>query len=374
MSSRTANAYEPDFVTPPGEILDEKLEELGMSQAELAERIGRTRKTVNEIIKAKAPLLPETAIQLERVLGIPARFWTNAEANYRQWLARQEEARRLAAQREFLRELPTVQLVKAGWLPRRADPVSRLRDILQFFGVASPAALSQIGSEKSLAFRLFAAHQVDHYALLAWLRIGEFEAQKIQSAPYHPKKFRRALQDVRRLCNTSVPDAASRMVRVCADSGVALVFVPEISGCRAWGATQWMSPEKAILQLSLYRKTDDQFWFTFFHEAAHIVLHPKKDIYVEMDNPFNLSSQAEVGACGYDEREQEANAFARDILIPPADWKRVALGRPRTANEIRTWAARLNVPPGVLVGRLQYDRMLPWTHLNELKVRLRFAA
>ena len=138
------HTYDLDFVTPPGVILEGKLEELGMSQAEVAERIGRTKKTVNEIIKAKAPLLPETAIQLERVLGIPARFWTNAEANYRQWVARQKEASRLAEQRESMKELPTAQLVKAGWLPKRSDSVTRLRNILQFFGVASLDALSQI--------------------------------------------------------------------------------------------------------------------------------------------------------------------------------------------------------------------------------------
>ena len=361
MSSTIMHPYEPDFVTPPGEMLEEKLQELGMSQAELAERIGRTKKTVNEIIKAKAPLLPETAIQLERVLGIPARFWTNAEANYRQWLAHQEEARRLAEQREYLKELPIAQLVKAGRLPKRPDPVSRLRDVLQFFGVASLDALSQIGKEKCLAFRQSAAHEVNHYALLAWLRIGELEAQKIQCAPYDPKNLRRALQTIRSLCNHPVPAAAPQMVKACAESGVALVFIPEISGCRAWGVTQWVSPEKAILQLSLRGKTDDQFWFTFFHEAAHILLHPKKDIYVEMDNQ-------------QDEREQEANTFARDILISPQDWNRVALARPRSATEIRNWAARLGIPAGVLVGRLQHERMLPWTHLNALKVKLGFAA
>ncbi|MFN7992725.1 MAG: HigA family addiction module antitoxin [Bryobacteraceae bacterium] len=361
MSSTIMHPYEPDFVTPPGEMLEEKLQELGMSQAELAERIGRTKKTVNEIIKAKAPLLPETAIQLERVLGIPARFWSNAEANYRQWLAHQEEARRLGEQRDFLKELPTAQLVKAGWLAKRPDPVSRLRDVLQFFGVASLDALSQIGKEKCLAFRQSAAHEVNHYALLAWLRIGELEAQKIQCAPYDPKKFRRALQSIRGLCNNPVPEAAPQIGRACAESGVALVFVPEISGCRAWGVTQWVSPEKAILQLSLRGKTDDQFWFTFFHEAAHILLHPKKDIYVEIDNQ-------------QDKREQEAHAFARDILIPPEDWQKVTLAKPRGATEIKKWAGRLGIPAGVLVGRLQHERMLPWTHLNALKVKLRFAA
>ena len=124
-------------LTPPGEILDEKLAEVGMSQAELAGRIGRTKKTVNEIVKGKAPLLPETAIQLEHALGIPARFWTNAEANYRQSLARQEEARRLSQQTGRLKDLPIAQLVKAGWLPKKSKPVSRAREILDFFGVAS---------------------------------------------------------------------------------------------------------------------------------------------------------------------------------------------------------------------------------------------
>ena len=361
MSSTIMHPYEPDFVTPPGEILEEKLQELGMSQAELADRIGRTKKTVNEIIKAKASLLPETAIQLERVLGVPARFWTNAEANYRQFLAHQEEARRLEEQREYLKELPIAQLVRAGRLPKRSNPVSRLRDVLQFFGVASLDALSQIGKKKCLAFRQSAAHQVDHYALLAWLRIGEIEAQKVQCAPYDSKVFRRALQTIRGLCSSSVPYAVLQMGRGCAESGVALVFVPEISGCRAWGVTQWVSPEKAILQLSLRGKTDDQFWFTFFHEAAHILLHPKKDIYVEMDNEQN-------------EHEQEANVFARDILIPPQDWKSVAHARPRSASEIRNWATRLAIPAGVLVGRLQHERMLPWTHLTALKVKLRLAA
>ena len=67
MSNAQRNQYEPDLVTPPGEILLEKLEELGMTQADLAERIGRTKKTVNEIIKGKAPILSETALRLEPV-------------------------------------------------------------------------------------------------------------------------------------------------------------------------------------------------------------------------------------------------------------------------------------------------------------------
>ncbi len=359
MSSTVLHQYEPDFVTPPGEILEEKLEELGMSQAELAERIGRTKKTVNEIVKGKAPLLPETAIQLERVLAIPARFWTNAEANYRQSLARHEEAARLETQQEWLNRLPVKSLIKQGVLARESDRVTRLRELLNFFGVASFEALSRIGDERGLAFRQSMAHQVDKYALLAWVRLGEIQAQKIACAPYNEAKFRHALREIRKLCVESPPEAAPKMQKGCAEAGVALVFVPEIPGARAWGVTQWLNAEKAILQLSLRGKSDDQFWFTFFHEAAHILLHPKKAVYVEFGQDA-------------DEHEEEANRFARDILIPPADWRRIAATAPRSAAQVREWANKLGIAPGVLVGRLQHEGILPWSHLNRLKVKLRF--
>jgi addiction module HigA family antidote len=359
MGSHLTHAYEPDSVTPPGEMLEEKLQEIGMSQAELAERIGRTKKTVNEIIKGKAPLLPETAMQLERVLGVPARFWASAEANYRQALARQEEAERLAKQQEWLDRLPVKALVKRGVLSGEGDRVSRLRELLNFFGVASFDALSRIGEERRLAFRQSLAHDVDPYALLAWLRLGELQAQRITCAPYEESRFRQTLRDIRKLCAESPPDAVPKMQQGCAESGVALVFVPEIPGARAWGVTQWVSADKAILQLSLRGKSDDQFWFTLFHEAAHILLHPKKAVYVEFGQDA-------------DEHEEEANRFARDILIPPAEWRKIVASRPRSAAQVQAWAHRLGIAPGVLVGRLQHERILPWTHLNGLKVKLRF--
>jgi HTH-type transcriptional regulator/antitoxin HigA len=359
MGSHITNTYEPDFVTAPGEFLEEKLQEIGMTQAELAERIGRTKKTVNEIVKGKAPLLPETAVQLERVLGIPARFWAHAEANFRQYLARNEEAEDLAGKKEWLERLPVGQLVKLGILSKRAGPVDRLRELLNFFGVASLETLTRIGNDKCLAFRQSMAHEVDHYALLAWLRIGEIEAQHIHCEPYDAAVFRKVLQEIRALSTGFSGRAVPKIQQLCASAGVALVFVPEIAGSRAWGVTQWNSADKAILQLSLRGKSDDQFWFTFFHEAAHILLHPKKEIYVEIDNEE-------------DEHEAEANRFARDILIPPVEWRKVLTSRPRSAAHVRDWATRLGISPGILVGRLQHERLLPWTHLNGLKAKIHF--
>jgi HTH-type transcriptional regulator/antitoxin HigA len=73
------NQYVPDYQVTPGEVLQEYLEGFGMTQAGLAVRTGLPQKTVNDIIKGKAPITPETALKLERSLGRPAHFWENLE-------------------------------------------------------------------------------------------------------------------------------------------------------------------------------------------------------------------------------------------------------------------------------------------------------
>ncbi len=88
MSSATSNQFVPDYAIAPGETLLDTIEALGMSQAELAERTGRSKKTINEIIKGKAPITPETALQLERVLSVPAQFWNDLGNNCRETVAR----------------------------------------------------------------------------------------------------------------------------------------------------------------------------------------------------------------------------------------------------------------------------------------------
>jgi hypothetical protein len=141
---------------------------------------------------------------------------------------------------------------------------------------------------------------------------------------------------------------------------VAVVFLPAPPGCPASGATRWLAPDKALLLLSLRYKTNDHLWFTFFHEAAHLVLHGKKLLFID-------------GIDGLDkEVEQEADRFAGAVLIPPAmaDQLRL-LGAAGHVSEavVRSLAAQIGIAPGIVVGRMQKEEWLPWTHLNGLKVR-----
>lgn len=352
--------YLPEAVSPPGDTLLELIEERGMSQAELAERTGRPKKTINEIIKGKATITPATALQLERVVGIPASFWNNREQHYRESLARQAERASLEGQVNWLKQFPVKEMIKLGWLHDSADPVDLLGEVLSFFGIASPTQWAKIW-EAGVAFRQSPTFESDPFAISAWLRQGELEAQQIACASYDSEHFFRVLDAVRELTPQAPEVFQPQTIRLCAEAGVAIAFVQELSKARVSGAARWLTPNKALIQLNLRYKTDDQLWFTFFHEAGHLLKHGKREIFIDAGGAL-------------DEKEAEANKFAADFLIPPADYRQFL---PSTGHyskaEITAFAAQLKIAPGIVVGRLQHDRKLPLKNCNDLKRSLTWA-
>lgn len=361
MRAETPNQYNPDVVSPPGETLRETLEALGMSQAELAARMGRPKKTINEIIKGKAALTPDTALQLERVLGIPAGFWNNRDYHFREYQAQQQESERLRHKVGWLDELPVRDMVKLGWIRPHADKVRQVKEILNFFGVASPEGWKSIWFGPKVAFRRSKAFQNDPGLLAGWLRMGEITGRGIDCKPYDASAFEKSLGQIRSL--TVKPPAAYReqLVRICAEAGVALVFMPEPPRLSISGATRWLTPDKAVIQISLRYTTDDQFWLTFFHEAGHILLHGKREVFVETNGHPRT-------------KEEAADNFAVQYLLPPDRLKRfLAEGAP-TRESIRRLAREIDLAPGVLAGLLQHRGIVPDSQFNDLKRLFRLKA
>jgi len=352
------NQYHPDFVTPPGETLLETLEVIGMSQVEFAERTGRPTKTINEIIRGKAAITPETALQFEKVLGVSASFWINREQNYQEWRAREKERSSFGKHLSWIDEFPIKEMIDLGWIEKHDEPIHKLNELLRFFGIASPQQWNAVTNDLSLAFRRSPAFNAEPTIISAWLRKGEIEAQNIDCEPFGTDTFRKVLDEIRLLTIESPEVFVSRTIESCAKAGVAVVFVHELRKLRTNGATRWLNPNKALIQLSLLYKTDDHLWFTFFHEAGHILLHGKRDIFLEEDNQTN-------------DKEDEANRFAADWLIPSSEYKNF---HPRgdyfSKAEIIEFAQKLGVAPGIVVGRLQHDGLIPMKNCNDLKRKL----
>ncbi|HLG63247.1 MAG TPA: HigA family addiction module antitoxin [Ktedonosporobacter sp.] len=359
MASRLQNEYQPDLVSSPGETLLETLETISMSQAELARRMGRPVKTINEIVQGKAAITAETALQLEQVLHIPASFWLRREQQYRESLARLAEKQHLAGWVEWLKEIPVREIMRRGWMPSCSDKSQQVLEALKFFSVASPEAWRAIWEDKVVVYRKSAALASNFGAVTAWLRQGEKEAQAIETAPYNAEAFQEALKHICTLTEEPVSVFQQKLMQLCADAGVAVVFVQELPKTGICGATQWLTPKKALIQLSLRYKTDDQLWFTFFHEAGHILRHGKRQIFLEIEQKDRK------------EAEDEADKFATDILIEPARWKSFVEGSScRSKTGIKQFAQTVGIAPGIVVGRLQHEQRLPFNYCNDLKRRL----
>lgn len=352
------NEFEPDVAFPPGVFLEELLDERGMTQRELADRTGKSKKAINEIVSGKAPINAQTALELEKVLGPPAHWWSNLELQYREHLARERERERLSAFVSWAQRFPVRELRNLGVLPPRKGikNVATVQDLLRFFGVSSPEQWQRFWATQTVRFRRPGAGEQNLEALSAWLRWGEAQAQKLEMAPYSERGFEAALAEIRGL-TTESPDAFVPRVRErCAQAGVAFVILPLIPKAGISGVTRWLAPDRALLQMSLRYRKDDHFWFTFFHEAAHILKHRKKAIFLEGDR-------------GGSREEQEANRFAADLLIPPAEYQREfgEVGPRISKAQVRAFAARVGVAPGIVVGRLQHEGRIPFSHLNGLK-------
>lgn len=354
------NQYVPDHVSLPGETLQEALEERGMKQVELAQRIGMSRKHIKQIMDGEAPITPETALKLERALGIPARFWNNREQQYRDFLARKAEEQELGKWRPWLAKFEHMhEMVKRGWLPDADTAIGKIQALLDFFGVASPEAWCERWEAIEVRYRRSRTYDSDLYALAAWLRQGEVRAQDIVCAPYDEARFRATLGTLRALTMERPEVFEPKLVKLCAECGVAVVFVPELPKT-ASGATRWLSASKALIQLSLKYRTDDQLWFTFFHEAAHILLHPKKDIFIETEE-------------GNSKDEDEANRLAVRTLMSEKEFAAfIASHETFSKKAIVEFAERQGIAPGIVVGQLQHAGHLPFSYCNDLKRRFKW--
>lgn len=356
----TSESLEPDYAVPPGETLAEWLEERRMKQAELASRINISEKALSQIVSGTATLTRATAAKLELVTGIAARTWNNLEAIYQDDRARISQRREFERHSDWVREMPATALRKLGIITAtKRDQAALVRQLLEFFGVSDPEAWRRLWlGEQAVALRQSPAFTADPAAVATWLRLGELEAEQIEVAAFSGATLRASLPELRALTRERDPEIfADQMVRIAAECGIAVVFVPEIPGARCSGAARWVH-HRPIVQLSLRFGTDDHLWFTFFHELAHILLHGKKDVFI---------SSGATDHHAHGDKEIEADAFARDLLIPRRfdDELQTLL----SLNAIRDFADRIGVSAGIVVGRLQHDGIIGFDVGQSLKVR-----
>lgn len=340
----------PAIVPPPGDTLRETLEELEMSQSKLATRTGFTLKHVNQIVQGNASITPVTAIALERATSVPASFWNTLEADYQDHKVRTDEVDALGRQSKWLERMPIKDLRDRGFVTAtKREPGRLLQEVLTFFGVASITAWEIAWDQPAAAFLQSSAYKIDPGAVSAWLRLGELAADELAQTQafelFDRSALKSALPTIREMTVKDPKEFFADLIAVLARAGVCLVVVPDVGGTRASGASRFVSPTRAVVQLSNRGKRNDKFWFALFHELAHLLLHSKKDTFMRFDDTAAGGAGAEV--------EQEANDYAGRFLIPiEAESELLAI---RSPSDAKALANRLGVAPGIVAGRFQRE-------------------
>jgi HTH-type transcriptional regulator / antitoxin HigA len=365
MANARENKYRPDIVFPPGETIVEMLDDRGWSKSDFADRLQKTNKFVSDLLAGRAPISPETAFDLERIFGVDAAFWVNLEQNYRIHLQRKINTSELEALSGWIAQFPINQMAKMQWIKKFKNVAEQADELLKFFGVSSLEAWNDIWEKDKIAVALRSSRKftTNPSALAAWLRRGEQAAERVACAPYSERQFRKNVHELRALTQNANLDAfVGRMRHLCVEAGVLVVFVPEVPGTRASGAAWWHNPDKAVLQLSLRHKTHDHLWFSFFHEAKHILDHPKKMVFVSGDEIDGDTQRIEL--------EAEADRFASEMLIPQRALSSFLKKGRLSQIAIRSFAEEVGTAPGIVVGRLQHDKVIPFNQYNTLKQRV----
>ena len=339
------------IATPPGATIKEQLLDRGLSQKEFALRMDMSEKHISKLINGEVQLTPDVAYRLEMVLGVPAKFWNNLEATYREKLVKVKVENAMEADKELAKQFPYSELAKLGWVPKTKKLTEKVINLRKFFEVVNLEVIQNTQISKIACRRLSITEKGD-LALLVWAQKAKIEARKIDTSSIDLKTLKKIISQIRCMTIMDPEYFCPELINLLADCGIALVFLPHISGSFLHGAT-FQEDRKIVMGLTVRGKDADRFWFSLFHEVAHIIMG-------HISKPFGTDADDEHDADKFARDEVAFNAFAKNGYL--------------TRATISQFAARMGISPGIVVGRLQKENFIPYNQFNDLKVRYEITA
>lgn len=346
------NQYIPSLVHHPSVTLNEKLEEMEMSRKEFALRTGKPEKTIIAVLKGESSLTPEMAILFENVTQIPANFWIKKQARYNEYVARKNQEETLINAINWAKEFPYAVMAKYNWVESTRKIEEKSKNLLNFFGIASHNAWDNlyVKSELKVAAYTSLKHTHESHAISAWLRQGELQAIKVKTPEFDAKILKSNIASMRQLMIEQPVDFFEQLQILCLEAGVILLFTPKLPKVPLSGSTRWLK-NKPLIQLTARYKKNDSFWFTFFHELGHILLHGKK--YISLEN-VDFSAADPV-------KEQEAHDFAVSQTFTIDQENEILQNHTLTEKQIIEYAKKFNTHPAMIIGRLQFKKLIPYS-------------
>ncbi|MFV0193990.1 HigA family addiction module antitoxin [Empedobacter falsenii] len=357
------NEFILDIAFHPGETLAEKLEEINMGPKEFAIRTGKPEKTINAVLKGESAITSDMAILFEDVLQIPARFWLKQQYEYDEYIARQKRQSVIALAKDWARAFPYAEMAKLGWVIPTTKVEEKVVHLFKYFGLSSSEAWEEYFYKQQLkvAFRISLHNTKNPHALSAWIRQGELQANRIEAPAFDKQLLINQLSDIKNVMAAHPQDFFVQLQQLCLKAGVKIIYTPCVKQAPISGATRWIN-NHPVIQLTGRYNQNDRFWFTFFHEIGHVLLHGKKEIFLE-----------DIEYSDYDkQKEQEADDFAVKWTFSEEQENEVLKNEDLTEREIVEFAKKFNTHPAIIIGRLQKKEIIHYSQGRQFFLKLNF--
>lgn len=359
MSKINLNKYEPSRVFPPGATILEWISFKGMTQREMAERMGMHKENLNEIITGKSCITEDAAIKIENAVGMKADYIMKLEKNYRLHLARLRELDNLRKEQRIFKEFPIREIVKRGWISKGANDLENFKKLKEFLGVSNLSDARKVYSELSPSFRRSSKYSFDELSAICWFRRAENIINERQPKKYNRDNLVNAIPEIKKSMSKKLESEYPKIVKILEYCGIYLVVEKPLSRTPVFGAVKKYTNGRVLLLMTLRYNRADIFWFTLFHELYHVLSLKKRESFIV---DYEGDSDEEKLADNY-AAEEILNRKDYDSFVSKCDFRR---------ERIIDFAQRKGVIPGIVVGRLRRDGNIRESNHSDLIDRISY--
>ena len=348
----------------PGYYVADIIEDMGISQAEFATRMGTTAKTLSNLVNGQINLSNDLAKKIAVMLGTSPEVWLNLQSAYDQKLIEIEMAKDFDAQKAIVGMIDYSYFVKVANLPATRDVREKVGNLCKYFMISNLQILTQPDFLVNFRTGISNVEEKNMINARAWIQTAMNFAKSIQTNRFDADKLRTALPELRGMTVKNPEDFLPRMREIFSECGVAFVLLPNLKNSGINGAVKWVNSDRVVLAMNNRGLDADKFWFSLFHEIKHVLQQKIKTVFIsastkeltELDNTL----------------ERDADEFASNYLISNAQMKQFSPNKYTTDEEIVAFAKSIGIHPGIVAGRLQHEKIIPPNRCSHLKKSMCF--
>ena len=346
----------PDLLVHPGETIEEIISDRGISQKELAMRTGYTEKHISTVIHGQKGISAEFATRLQYALDIPASFFRNLQTNYDLEVVTFKETNNISE-----KELSIAKEIKNSVEELLGEPNNSKNGSDCVWFLRQSLGLSNLETIKEINNGFYRAQfdkNTSEYKMYIWQYLCEKEAQRQTANTFDKIKLKASIESIKAIMHENPDQHVEKIQSILNECGILFVVKKHITRAPIKGLTVKTKKGQVMIALTIRGKYIDIFWFTLFHEIAHVL------------NGDYLINQNKLD--NYQEIEDNADLFASNTLIDPLQFQEFTIKNDFSEQAIISFAKKINVLPTIVIGRLMHESNF-WADQSHLRMKYEWA-